>query len=102
MDNRNEQIKLIFSEAYKKKTARERMEYLDSRCADDADLRADVESLLRAHDDVEGFLEAMAGRSITVMLASPWQGYLGRSRVMVPASVQRMTTRRDGSPNIVQ
>ena len=58
MDNRNEEIKLIFSEAYKKKTLQERKDYLDKECSKDADLRAEVESLLEAYNDVEGFLDS--------------------------------------------
>ena len=57
MDNRNEDIKLIFSEAYKKKTLQEQTDYLDKECSKDADLRAEVESLLEAYNDVEGFVE---------------------------------------------
>jgi serine/threonine protein kinase/cephalosporin-C deacetylase-like acetyl esterase len=58
MDNRTEEIKLIFSEAYKKKTIRQRTDYLDKKCASDTNLRAEVESLLESYDDAEGFLDA--------------------------------------------
>jgi len=58
MNRRTNQIKLIFSEAYKKKTPQERMDYLQNACGDETDLRAEVESLLKAYDDREGFLEA--------------------------------------------
>jgi serine/threonine protein kinase len=58
MDNRTEEIKLMFSEAYKKKTPRERIDYLNKECGADTDLRAEVESLLEAYEDVDGFLDA--------------------------------------------
>ena len=58
MDNRSKEIKLIFSEAYKKKSLRERRDYLDKQCGTDTDLRIDVESLLEAYDDADGFLDA--------------------------------------------
>ena len=58
MDNRTEEIKLIFSEAYKKKTLRERTDYLDEECGTDPDMRVEVESLLEAYDNAEGFLDA--------------------------------------------
>ena len=57
MDNRTEEIKLIFSEAYKKKTPRERTDYLDKECGTDIDLRVEVESLLESYDDADGFLD---------------------------------------------
>jgi len=58
MDSKTEEIKLLFSEAYKKKTLGERTEYLDNQCGAETDLRADVESLLKAYDDADGFLDA--------------------------------------------
>jgi hypothetical protein len=58
MDNKTEEIKLIFFEAYKKATLQERTGYLDRECGDNTDLRAEVESLLEAYDDTGGFLEA--------------------------------------------
>ena len=35
-----------------------RSSYLDRACADDAELRAEVESLLQAHQEDSGFLES--------------------------------------------
>lgn len=58
MGKKTKEIKLIFAKAYKKKTFQERTNYLNTECGDDADLRAEVESLLKAYDDAEGFLEA--------------------------------------------
>jgi len=58
MDNKTEEIKSLFSEAYKKKTLRERTDFLDKECGADTDLRAEVESLLESYDDADGFLDA--------------------------------------------
>lgn len=57
MGKRPKDIKAIFSEALEKKTAEERSAYLDSVCGDDAALRSEFESLLRAHDEADDFLE---------------------------------------------
>ncbi len=45
----------------------ERRTFLDGVCAGDADLRADVASLLAAHDGASGFLEAAAPRAAAVV-----------------------------------
>jgi len=58
MAKKSDEIKLIFAKAYKKKTVQERTNYLDRECGDDATLRAEVESLLKAYDGAEGFLES--------------------------------------------
>ena len=56
-DKNRERIKAIFVEAYRKKTLQERSLYLDEACGSDADLRAELESLLEAHDKYGSFLE---------------------------------------------
>src|SRR5688572_19678421 len=54
-----EKAKRIFAEA--RKLAPElRLAYLNEVCADDAETRREVESLLASHDDAEGFLETPA------------------------------------------
>jgi WD40 repeat protein len=53
-------IKSIFLEALEKRTAAERANYLDQVCGNDADLRAEFESLLKAHEEARDFLEAPA------------------------------------------
>ena len=57
MNNRKELIRTIFAEAYKKKTSQERSRYLDKVCGTEADLRSELESLLKAHDKYGDFLE---------------------------------------------
>ncbi len=47
----------IFDEALEKKTPEERAAFLEKACADDAELRKSVESLLNAYDEGE-FLES--------------------------------------------
>jgi len=53
-------IKSIFLEALEKKTAEERASYLDHVCGNDTDLRAEFESLLKAHGEAGDFLESPA------------------------------------------
>ena len=48
----------IFNSALERTTAAERAAYLDGACAEDAALRARIESLLRAHEAAAGFLPA--------------------------------------------
>jgi|GEM_PF-6360636 len=50
-------IRLIFSEALGKKTLEERKAYLDQVCGNDADLRAEVEELLKANEQAGDFLK---------------------------------------------
>ncbi len=57
-------IEDIFSEAVKIKTPADRARYLDKVCAADARLRARLETLLKAHDQSDSFLD-------TATLASP-------------------------------
>jgi eukaryotic-like serine/threonine-protein kinase len=46
----------IFNSALELATPAERVAYLDHACGDDAALRAQVDELLRAHEQAEGFL----------------------------------------------
>ena len=49
-------LKAIFSEALDHPAGHERAAYLDHACGEDAALRLQVESLLKAHDEAGGFL----------------------------------------------
>jgi serine/threonine protein kinase len=60
MNNEPKDIKRIFAEALKLRTAEERAAYLNGACGDDAALRAEVESLLEAHDGAGDFLDTAA------------------------------------------
>jgi hypothetical protein len=51
------------------RTARERQAFLDQACADDAELRREVESLLGAHDRATDFLETPAFEASPHLLA---------------------------------
>ena len=48
---------MIFAEAYRKQTSEEISAYLDEACGPDKKLRAEVESLLAAHDRYRNYLE---------------------------------------------
>ena len=51
-------IKSIFSAALEKRTAKERAAYLDEACGGDKKLRADVEALLKAHEEAGSFFSS--------------------------------------------
>src|SRR4051794_9074730 len=55
--NDNPRLLSVFSEALERQSVAERAAYLDRACGDDADLRARVEDLLRAHERAPNFLE---------------------------------------------
>ena len=56
-DNSRQRIRELFFEVYKKKTNKERSQYLDQVCGSDSALRKDLESLLEAHDRSGSLLE---------------------------------------------
>jgi WD40 repeat protein/tRNA A-37 threonylcarbamoyl transferase component Bud32 len=60
MSEEPKDLKSIFLEALEKKTAKERADYLDRVCGNDANLRAEFESLLREHGVAGDFLESPA------------------------------------------
>ncbi len=60
MSKEPKDIKQIFAEALKLRTAEERAAYLNDACRDDAALRAEVESLLEAHEGAGDFLDTAA------------------------------------------
>ena len=57
MSENRKDVNLALLEAVEKPTAQERAAYLDEVCRDDPALRAELESLLVAHDKAGGFLE---------------------------------------------
>ncbi|MHC4743512.1 MAG: protein kinase domain-containing protein, partial [Planctomycetota bacterium] len=57
MNDKPKEIKTIFAEALERQTVEERAAYLDKACADDPDLRSEVEELLKSHDHAGSFLE---------------------------------------------
>ncbi|MFC1572064.1 protein kinase [Candidatus Eisenbacteria bacterium] len=60
MSEKPKDIKQIFAEALKLGTAEERAAYLNRACGEDAALRAEVESLLDAHEGAGDFLDTAA------------------------------------------
>ena len=71
MGAKTEEIRFIFSEVYKKKTSQERTDYLNKTCKGDTDLREEVESLLKAYDSAEGFLDAPIFNADVTLYDSP-------------------------------
>ncbi len=59
-DSPHEQLEQLFCQALEKSTAAEREAFLDGACRDDAELRASVEALLKAHVEAGSFLDAPA------------------------------------------
>ena len=71
MGEKPKDIKSIFLEALEKRTAEERAAYLDHVCGNDTSLRAEFESLLKAHDEAEEFLEIPVLDPAITMNVSP-------------------------------
>ena len=70
--NRNQRdVNLVLLEAVEKATAEERAAYLDEVCRDDPALRAELESLLVAHDKAGGFLDVPVLESNVSPASSP-------------------------------
>jgi WD40 repeat protein/serine/threonine protein kinase len=58
MNGKQKDVNMVFLEAVEKPTAKERAAYLDEVCRNDVALRAELESLLRAHEKAGDFLES--------------------------------------------
>jgi serine/threonine protein kinase/formylglycine-generating enzyme required for sulfatase activity/dienelactone hydrolase len=71
MSEKQKDINLVFLEAVEKPTTKERTAYLDEVCRDNAALRSDLESLLRAHEKAGGFLETPIFESNITLDSSP-------------------------------
>jgi len=69
-DNR-EHIRAIFFEAYKKKTTKERSRCLNEAYGTDTRLRAELDSLFKAHKDSNDFLEVSPPDASIAWDASP-------------------------------
>lgn len=54
------QIRDVFLEALDRKGLESQLAYAAEQCADSPDLHAEVEEMLRAHHDSDGFLESQA------------------------------------------
>ena len=66
MDPREKTVKDAFDRALEIASPEERRAFLDEACGDEADLRSQVDALLRAHDQAGSFLEAPARPEVTV------------------------------------
>jgi len=60
MNDEPKNVKLIFAEALEKPASKERVEYLNETCGEDSNLRAEVEELLKSHEQAGDFMEAPA------------------------------------------
>ena len=58
MSEKREDVNMVFLEAIEKPSVGARAAYLDAVCQNDAELRAELESLLNAHDRAGGFLKS--------------------------------------------
>src|SRR4051794_37783821 len=61
-----QRVKSLFLTATEKRTSADRSAFLDEACGGDNSLRAQVEVLLKAHDDADGFLKPVAIPTATV------------------------------------
>src|SRR5262245_66427188 len=74
------QVETVFSAALERKTAEERIAYLDQACAGDAPLRRRVDRLLAAHPLAVDFLARPAvERALTEAFDAESQAQIGRA-----------------------
>ncbi len=71
MSNENDRAKAVFGEALDIESPKERLAYLDQSCGDDAELRAEVEELLRAIDQAGSFMARPVFESPATLDAPP-------------------------------
>src|SRR5262245_3070046 len=67
MSSPSSDIKSIFGKALDAKSPAARAAYLDEACGGNPALRAEVESLLKAHDEASGFLQGPNAASAITM-----------------------------------
>ena len=67
MNDHPKQVKAIFDRALEITSSEERNAFLDQGCAEDAQLRSQVEELLKAYEQAGSFLESPpAGMAVTI------------------------------------
>ena len=75
MSAEQKDVEAIFTAALEKRSPAQRAAYLDGACGNDADLRARVETLLKAHDDAGSFLDSPAvDPGVTMGVSRPTEG----------------------------
>src|ERR1019366_9547228 len=74
----------IFNSALEQATPTERAAYLDGACGDDADLRARIEALIRAHEQAGGFLPTEDVKPQAAELAETLANTFASTSGMVP------------------
>src|SRR5262245_51536490 len=73
-----ERVKAVFAAAVGAADVASRAALLDNECADDAELRREVDALLEAHDGADGFLKLPAPASAEVTAGT----MIGRYRLL--------------------
>ncbi|MHC4071497.1 MAG: protein kinase domain-containing protein, partial [Planctomycetota bacterium] len=85
MNDESKNVKQVFAEALEK-SIEERPAYLNEACSEDADLRAEVEELLKAHEQAGDFMEAPAIEAeVTLEDTAPTEGHgtvIGRYKLL--------------------
>jgi eukaryotic-like serine/threonine-protein kinase len=82
MADKHKDIYSLLLEVLEQPTTQERAAYMDNVCQNDPGLRAELESLLRAHEQAGSFLESPTGNTAVTMDPAPLT--LGPGTVMGP------------------
>src|SRR5262245_1757647 len=77
-----EQVKSIFGKALEMASPEERAAYLEKACVGDADLRAEIERLLHAHDEAGAFLEPGPATTADVPLSERPGTFIGPYKLL--------------------
>jgi tetratricopeptide (TPR) repeat protein len=78
-------VKAVFAEAIAKRSPQEQAAYLDVACGSDTQLRAEVESLISAHQDTRPFLQVLLGDQEAAREDPPTEGpgsMIGRYKLL--------------------
>ena len=91
-DSEHDKLEQLFSAALEKESNTERQAFLDGACAEDTDLRAQVEKLLKAHGSIGAFLDSPpVDPDATLEASAPGQARqtkLGRYRILQELGVE--------------
>ncbi|NUQ62750.1 MAG: hypothetical protein HUU20_09685 [Pirellulales bacterium] len=92
------EIEALFLAALEKPTPGERVAYLDDACAGNLELRRQVESFLRAHEEAGSFIKlfvTLYEQSGKPDLAAEWRAKLGPAQAGTPQA--RVSAEAEGS-----
>jgi Tol biopolymer transport system component/tetratricopeptide (TPR) repeat protein len=85
MGDTPQDVKAVFAEAIAKRSPQEQAAYLDVACGSDTQLRAEVESLISAHQDARPFLQVLLGDQGAAREDPPTEGpgtVIGRYKLL--------------------